>query len=142
MLDINLRFQVASILVWLLIVFDYNRNEHLKLLSTKCFRTLLFFTGLNLALDVASVYSITHLDIISAEMNRFIHQLFIGSVIIMIFCNYLYVEILSNEQRRPSLKRLLLTVLPLLTALVMVVFGDLHYMVRKMWHIPMDQWQS
>lgn len=114
-----------------MIVFDYNRNEHLKLLSTKCFRTLLFFTGLNLALDVASVYSITHLDIISAEMNRFIHQLFIGSVIIMIFCNYLYVEILSNEQRRPSLKRLLLTVLPLLTALVMVVFGDLHYMVTE-----------
>lgn len=129
MFDMNIRFQVAALLVWILIVIDYNRNPHLRLLSTKCFRMLLILTGINLFLDMGSVYSITHLDRVSKESNRFIHQLFIGSVILTIFCNYLYVEILANEQKRLRRSRLLRAALPLVIATLMILLGQLDYHV-------------
>lgn len=129
MFDTNIRFQTAAVCVLLIIVIDYLKNSHLKLLSTKCFRILLFLTGLNLALDITTVYTITHLDTVEPWVNKLCHQLFIGSVILAIFFNYMYVILLANDQKRMKKKELWLVLLPLLVSLAVIAIGRIDYSV-------------
>lgn len=96
----NIRFQIAAAAVLIIIIFDYLRNPHLKLMSTNAFRAMLICTVCNLMLDISTVYTVTHLDTVPPQLNRFLHQLFIASVIMVLFFNFLYVLILNRNQER------------------------------------------
>ena len=129
--DVNIRFQTASMIILLLITADYLRNPHLKLLSTKSFMILLWITGANLVFDVATVYTITHLSIVPPAINRLMHQLFIASIIAAIFANYIYVLMLSRNQKRLSRGHLIFSIAPLVVSAFVVLFGKLKYHVAE-----------
>lgn len=129
MFVLNTRFQIAAICFFIIIVFDYIRNEKLPLLSTTFFSSMLVFAGLNLCCDLATVYTITHLDTVSPVINRLCHQLFIATLLIMIISLYQYVEILAHNQKRMPVKKLFITMLPFAVSLLMLIFGELNYHV-------------
>jgi len=129
MLVLNTRFQIAAICFFIIIVFDYVRNEKLPLLSTTFFSSMLVFAGLNLCCDLATVYTITHLDTVSLVINRLCHQLFIATLLIMIISLYQYVEILAHNQKRMPVKKLIITMIPFAISLLMLIFGELNYHV-------------
>ena len=126
----NLHFQIAAICIMTVLVFDYFRRKRLNIAQTRCFSTLLALAVLNLALDVATVYTISHPEV-PAWLNRLCHQLFIGSMNSLSYCLFLYVTVLTRTQRRISRRFLLLLSIPYAVSMLMVVFCPLHYHVDE-----------
>lgn len=123
----NIRFQLAAAAVLIIIIVDYIRNPHLKLMSTKCFRAMLISAACSIALDIVTVYTIIHMDTVPAAVNRVFHQLFFASVLLVLLFNFMYVMILSRNQKRLGKKQLVVTALPLAVSAVMIAVGRLEY---------------
>lgn len=109
------------------IIIDYIRNPHLKLMSTRCFASMLICALINLVLDIGTVYTITHPDIVPDALNRLMHQLFIASVILLMFFIYLYVKILARNQIRLKKLEWVMACIPLVISAVFIIFGKLDY---------------
>lgn len=129
MFILNTRLQIAAICFFSIIIFDYLRNKKLPLLSTKCFSAMLVFAGFNLCFDIITVFTITHMSVVPPFLNRLSHQLFIGTLIIMVVFLYMYVEILGHEQKRVKARKLLLTLIPFAISIFALIFGKLDYFV-------------
>lgn len=123
----NIRFQIAATAVLIIIIFDYLRNPHLKLMSTNAFRAMLICTVCNLMLDISTVYTVTHLDTVPPQLNRFLHQLFIASVIMVLFFNFLYVLILNRNQERLTKRTFGAVIAPLAVAAAVIIAGRLEF---------------
>ena len=127
MFNINCRFQIAAILFLFIILFDYARHKKIPLLSTRFFSIYLAFVTINLFSDLTTVYTISHMDTIPLWVNRLAHQVFIGSLNACTLCLYFYVSILGRNQKRHSLKKTFIRLIPFVIAMIAVVFGSLHY---------------
>ena len=123
----NIRFQIAAAAVLIIIIFDYLRNPHLKLMSTNAFRAMLICTVCNLMLDISTVYTVTHLDTVPPQLNRFLHQLFIASVIMVLFFNFLYVLILNRNQERLTKRTFGAVIAPLAISAAVIIAGKLEF---------------
>ena len=123
----NIRFQIAAAAVLIIIIFDYLRNPHLKLMSTNAFRAILICTVCNLMLDISTVYTVTHLDTVPPQLNRFLHQLFIASVIMVLFFNFLYVLILNRNQERLTKRTFGAVIAPLAISAAVIIAGKLEF---------------
>lgn len=123
----NIRFQIAAAAVLIIIIFDYLRNPHLKLMSTNAFRAMLICTVCNLMLDISIVYTVTHLDTVPPQLNRFLHQLFIASVIMVLFFNFLYVLILNRNQERLTKRTFGAVIAPLAISAAVIIAGKLEF---------------
>lgn len=127
----SIRFQLIAVMVYLILCTDFIRRPHLKLLSTKFYIYLMAALGFNLLFDVTTVYTITHRTETSEFLNRLFHQFFIASVIIVLFMNFMYVMILSSEQKRLKKVHLFIVMIPLFIAILEVMFGTLYYHVDE-----------
>lgn len=131
MFDLNIRFQLAAVSVLFVILFDYLKNKHLKLLSNQLFICILVTTIFNLVMDMSTVYTITHINKVAPTMNRLCHQFFIFSIILDLFFVCMYVLVLGNNQKRLKIRRLFLYLIPLLTSIIFIIFGKLQYHVSE-----------
>ncbi len=123
----NIRFQLAGAAILLIIIIDYIKNPHLKLMSTKCFQMSLICTSFNLFLDVAAVYALTHTDTVSPLLCRTIHQLFILSMIAVLLFNFMYIFILSRRQKRLNARQYLIVSLPMALSVLEIAAGRVEY---------------
>ena len=124
---LNTRFQIAAMLFFIVIVYDFFRNLKLPLRSNKVFAVMLFFSGLYLIFDIICVYARTHMELVSPLFLRSAHQLFNGTLMIIIMLLYLYTQILAHSQRRLTRGRLIFTLTPLGLMLIVVIFGPIDY---------------
>lgn len=129
MFELNIRFQLAAICIMLIIIIDFIKTPHLKLLSTKLYKNYMVAVIINLLLDITTVYTITHLNTVSPEINRLCHQLFIGSVVCCMFLHYLYVMALGSDQKRFRRKELVYIIIPMVISVIVIVCGRLNYHV-------------
>lgn len=125
--SLNTRLQFAALLLVLVLAINFFKNPRLNLLSTRCFTAIFFITIGNLVFDILTVYTVNHLETVSPVLNRILHQVFIESVILVIFFNSLYLLIVSNNQKRLKGKPLYLVLTPLTIATLFVLFGKLDY---------------
>ena len=125
--SLNTRLQFAALLLVLVLAINFFKNPRLNLLSTRCFTAIFFITIGNLVFDILTVYTVNHLETVSPILNRILHQVFIESVILVIFFNSLYLLIVSNNQKRLKGKPLYLVLTPLTIATLFVLFGKLDY---------------
>jgi len=123
--------QIVSLAVVLTIIFNFFRNKRMPFLSTKLFAAFLSCAGLNIIFELCALYTLGHMDAVMPWLNRFTHQIFIGTLDLTIFFLYLYVDVKEREQRRYTMKELLLRMLPLFGAFIMVLFGGIHYYVEE-----------
>lgn len=129
MFGVNIRLQVAALCFLIIIIYNYSKMEKLPLLSTRIFNGMLLFTSISLIFDMCTVYTITHMDWVSPQLNRLFHQLFIGSLDTNIYLFYMYVLTLGNNQKRKSKFVLLLHSTPAILAILVVIFAPLYYYV-------------
>lgn len=127
MFGLNSRFQIAAILFLIVIIYDYVKYRKIPLYSTKFFSWMMLFASINLVADIATVYTITHMDEVPAVINRFAHQIFIGSLDCCIMSLYFYVSALGKNQKRHNLIHTIIRLIPFAVAMVLVVFGELKY---------------
>lgn len=128
MFDLNIRLQIAAILIFIVLFVDFIRNKKIPLLSTRLFFIILIFCGINLIFDITTVYTITNLDKVNPIVNRFFHQLFIGSLDFVIFFLYLYVDTLGKKEKRFSINiKNTFKMIPIFLSIVIVIFAPLYY---------------
>lgn len=127
MFNLNSRFQIAGMVILLILIVDFYITPHLKMLSAKFFQLLMLATGINLTLDLITVYTVNHQSTVSAGMNRFCHQVFIASIVIILYMYFQYFVILSYEQKRYGRLFQVVAILPMLLAFAFIPFGKLYY---------------
>lgn len=121
--------QVMALAILLSILFSYFQNERMPLLSTKVFTGFLLLAFFNNLAEFSTLYALKHYGEISMTLLRFTHQLFIGSLDLMVLFFFLYVDIKSRRKKRYSVGEWCVRLLPAAAAVVMVVFGRLEYHV-------------
>ena len=122
-----IRFQIVALAVVLVLKRSYFSGKRIPLLSTTCFSAMLVASAVNLVFDIASVYAVTNFYYLPLWLVRLIHQLFIGSLMTLIFLMFLYVVFLGRNQRRLKLYEIALFILPFIAGIIFVVFGELNY---------------
>ncbi|MDD2648957.1 MAG: EAL domain-containing protein [Eubacteriales bacterium] len=123
----NIRFQLAALCFLLLMLLDYARRKRLKVLSTRFFSAMMGLTFLNLIFDIGTVYTIWHMSEVTPFVNRLCHQLFIGSLDMLIYCLFLYVVLLTFGHFRQFKLLLVLSAIPFITSMLFTVFSPLEY---------------
>ncbi len=123
----NIRFQLAAICFLLLMLFDYARRKRLHVLSARFFSVMMALTFFNLFCDIATVYTVWHMNSVPPFINRLCHQLFIGSLDMLIYCLFLYVILLTFGHFRHYKPLLALSSIPFIAAMLFTIFSQLDY---------------
>lgn len=123
----NIRFQIVSCLVLMVLILSFIHSNRLKLRSIRLFTMLLLCTAVNLIADIATVYTITHMDTVPAWVNRGCHMLFIATLNTLLYGMFRYVSALYERGRSAHKLRHTLLMLPYIASLIMVLFGKLYY---------------
>ncbi len=126
---INAKFQIAAVIILAVIAANFFGTKRIKLYSAGFFAGMLICACINLAFDITTVYTISHIDTVPAWLNRLAHQLFIGSIDTMLYFMYMYVAILGRKERRMKKIYFLLVSVPYFIAMGFVLFGELYYHV-------------
>lgn len=119
--------QIASLAVVLTIVLSHICSRRLPMLSTRFFSAYLLFALFHLCTECITLGTTPYMDTMPAALYRLGHQLDMGSLTLMIFSLFFYVDLRANAGRAYNRKRVLVQALPMLFALVMTVFAPLNY---------------
>lgn len=125
----NIRFQLAAALVMIIITVDYVRNPHLKLMSTRYFRSLLVFTAMSLFFDVVSHYAAMYSSVIPMWTVRMVYEIYMMCSMMVMFFTSLYIIILVRDQKRLNVVQHLLIYIPLLLSPLIILTGEVNITV-------------
>mgnify|MGYP002515761672 FL=1 len=123
----NLGVQIVSFTVMLTIAVIFFSNKHIKLLSTRIYTLYLSVSLLYSVFEGCTIYTLYHIDRIDPFINRLAHQLFIGSLVLILMFLFIYIDILTRKQKRYKPIELIISILPALLSLVMTAFGEIDY---------------
>ena len=126
-MEVNIRFHILALALLGIIAYDFARSKKLPIKSTKIFAWFLGMSCFNILTDIFTVFTITNMDTVPEGLNRFAHQLFLGSMNITVFLLFLYVYYLSGGQRRISKALFTLFCLPCAFAIGFTIFAPLNY---------------
>ncbi len=126
-MEISFKFQILAICILLVILIDYLFSKRLPLISTKAFTLFWSASFVNLLGDIASYYTLTHIDTVPEWLNRLTHQIFIGSLDAMVYLLFIYVCFLSGAQKRLPKLLILGFGLPFLVAIAFAMFAPIYY---------------
>ena len=124
-IDLNTRFQIASAAIFIIIVIDYIRGKKSTLAASKWFSIMLIFTGIYLAADIATIFTI-NLAVDSA-INRAVHQVYLISLTTIVFSLSIYVEMIGYRFRNMSKPKIIFWLLPYAAAVIMCLISDFSY---------------
>lgn len=127
--NMNTRFQIASICFFVVLLVNYSRYRKVSLKSTRLYKLLLSVVTVELLFDMITVITVNNPDKVSALLNRFCHQMFIGSMDLAIFLVYLYLRDQAHTEARTKTWKKILIMTPLILSEAEVVFGSLYYKV-------------
>ena len=124
--------QIACLIVILFIAVMYISAYNRKTRSSKCFLVLLVCCAINLVFDVTTVYTVNHLDAVSPVLNRIVHDFFLGSLSILFYLAYKYLETMIEEELGERIYRHgKISYVPLAISLLGVIFLPLYYVESK-----------
>ena len=127
MFELNVRFQIAAVMVLVFIILDFFRYPKVKVYSTKFFMGLIAVVASNLLFDIISVYSIYHIDKIAPWFQRLVNQCYLTSLIAVFLMSFMYVNILAKDQKRIEWKGKFIVLCPFLISFLFILFGELKY---------------
>ena len=127
----HLRFQIAATVVLVVIEILYFSRPQIKILSTRIFNWIMISAAIYLIFDYASVFSLVFFDSFPKWLVRLIHQGFIFSFEATFLLIYVYLDVISHNQRRLSRgKRIFVSVMAALS-LILITFTKLNYRITK-----------
>lgn len=96
--------------------------------ETKLFNIILSTAFINLIFDIASNYTVNHLETVNPVTNRIVHICFFISMALLFLLIYTYLAALIEKELNRTLKKKELTFIPFGTVLVVDLFAPLYYM--------------
>ncbi len=127
----HLRFQIAATVVLVVIEILYFSRPQIKILSTRIFNWIMIFAAIYLIFDYASVFSLVFFDSFPKWLVRLIHQGFIFNFEATFLLIYVYLDVISHNQRRLSrVKRIFVSIMAGLS-LILITFTKLNYRITE-----------
>lgn len=124
--------QIACLIVMLFIGLMYLSSHNRKTRSSKCFLVLLVCCAINLIFDVTTVYTVNHLEAVPPVLNRIVHDFFLGSLSVLFYLAYKYLETMIEEELGESIYRHgRFSYVPMIISLLGVIFLPLYYVESK-----------
>lgn len=99
-----------------------------KTRESKLFNTILLCGFINLVFDIASNYTVNHLETVHPVVNHGVHICFFMSLAILFLLVYLYMAALVEKELGRGLKRKRLAYLPCVIVFIINLFTPLYYM--------------
>ena len=118
--------QIASSIIMIGLLFSFIKEKHLPLISTRFFIIYLILVAFNMVFEWGTLMTLRYLPW-DSFLNRFMHQLFLGSLNLSIFSLYLYVDLKSRINKRYTPLQLLIRIIPLIISLGFVIFAPINY---------------
>lgn len=118
---VNIRFQLAAMCFLIVIIINYLKNKRLPLLSNKYFVIMMILAAVNLISDIAGIYTITHNESVYPLISKLCHRVCIGSIIGLLACLYLYVQVLVRKSYEEIRRRLIIIGATIVIVLVMPI---------------------
>lgn len=127
----HLRFQIAATVVLVVIEILYFSRPQIKILSTRIFNWIMIFAAIYLIFDYASVFSLVFFDSFPKWLVRLIHQGFIFNFVATFLLIYVYLDVISHNQRRLSrVKRIFVSTMAGLS-LILISITKLNYRITE-----------
>lgn len=98
----KLQIGCLIILLFILIIFGFQNKK--KGRSHTLFGAILTVSASQIAFDIASVYTVNHLETVSPILNRVIHNFYMGLLIAMFCLIYVYCVALVEEKTKIKFK--------------------------------------
>lgn len=121
------RLQFACLVMLIFIAVIYLSIRRVKSYSHRLFTVSLFLSIVYTVNDMISVYTVNHLEIVHPWVNRFVHNLFMGSLMVEVFIFFLYTTTLIYENEEELKKKRKKWTIPIVVALVAMMFLPLDY---------------
>lgn len=126
-IDLNTRFQIAALAVFIIIVIDYVRGKKSTLAASKWFSIMLIFTGIYLISDIATIFTINLIQ--DSYINRAAHQFYLISLVTVVFSLSIYVEMLGYRFRNMGWLKRAVWVTPYIISVIMCLVSEFSYTV-------------
>ena len=98
-----LRMEIACfiILAFVALLYFSARRQHTKMHKT--FSAILIVVLIHLIFDGATLYSVNHLDTIPRWINDYLHRVFIGTMVLVVFLFYEHICLIIEEEMEKSI---------------------------------------
>ena len=93
-----LRMEIGLFLVLGVLSVSYFSSQRSSTPLHRTFGLILIVMLIHLSLDAATVYTVNHLDTVPPEVNEWLHRLFIGTMVLVVYLFYLYITLLMQEE--------------------------------------------
>jgi len=121
------RLQFACLVMLIFIAVIYLSIRRVKSYSHSLFTVSLILSIIYTINDMISVYTVNHLETVHPLINRFVHNLFMGSLMIEIFIFFLYTTTLIYDNEEALKKKRKKWTIPIFIALIAMMFLPLDY---------------
>ena len=125
----HLRFQIAATVVLVVVEILYFTRPQLRILSQKIFNCIMVSAVIYLAFDYATVFSLVYYDSFPKWLVRLLHQGFIFSFEATFLFIYIFLDVVSHNQRRLSLVEKVFTWSICFISIVIVAFAKIYYSI-------------
>ena len=127
----HLRFQIAATVVLVVIEILYFSRPQIKILSTRIFNWIMLSAGIYLLFDYATVFSLVYFDSFPKCLVRLLHQGFIFGFEATFLFIYIFLDVISHNQRRLSLGKKIFVSAVVIISFVIVVFSKIEYVINE-----------
>ena len=121
--------QLVALCVVLVVTIEFFQYRRVKLLSTELFEGFLGLSIFCIVCDIGCIYVSFHPQYFSILINRIIHQFFFASLSLVAFYVFIYIDLRGRKVKNYSTLELLLRAIPLIIAILGILFGDINYSV-------------
>lgn len=121
--------QLVALCVVLVVTIEFFQYRRVKLLSTELFEGFLGLSIFCIVCDIGCIYASFHPQYFSILINRIIHQFFFASLSLIAFYVFIYIDLRGRKVKNYSTQELLLRAIPLIIAILGILFGDINYSV-------------
>lgn len=123
--------QIVALILVLFVAIEFFQYRRLRILTTKLFEEYIIFSIIDIVLEILCIYAVYHADVFSMKMTRFLHQLYIFTMMLLSFYIYVYIDIKCKVAKNYNVIQFTLRAVPLVLGLVGVLYGDIFYHVSK-----------
>ena len=120
------KLQICCLVISLFIAAIYYNTKRVKSYSHIIFSLSLLFGIINIVFDMITVYTVTNVHTVSPLINRVVHDIFLGSMIMEVFLFYAYSVVLIYEEKTDK-KRLWFTAIPVWISWICLVALPMKY---------------
>lgn len=125
----HLRFQIAATVILVVIEILYFSRPQLKVLSTRIFNWIMLSAAIYLIFDYATVFSLVYFDSFPKWLVRLLHQGFIFSFEASFLFIYLFLDIISHNQRRLPFSQKVFVMAIIFLSVALIAFSKIEYVI-------------